>query len=202
MLLRKQVLNIVELKKTTSNNIWVCLEKMLQTVPSLTWALNIRSNKQQQRVTSVCGSVPAGFLSSAWRTCQCTCWFPGSRCQPQWNLCWAKLAPVQEETWLTTPNTGANWSAFLRRPASPPMMGKRGWLTVRRERREEVENSWEPKTSPAWLVQLLNAVTLHAAEVVVCTMSGFMTAAKLWDFQIWTSFCLVFFTREAAAEVS
>lgn len=101
---------------------------MLHTVPSLTWAPNTCSNKHRERATSVCGSAPAGFLSSAWQTCQCTCWFPGFLCQPQWNLHWVKLAPVQEETWSTTPNTGANWSAI---PASEPALRPRRWWEKR-----------------------------------------------------------------------
>lgn len=89
------------------------------------------------------------------------------------------------------------------RPANRPCVladdGKSGWLTVRRERREEAENSWERKTSPAWLVRLLNAVTLHTAGVIVCTMSSFSDACKTVRFLI---FHCMFFTCEAAPETS
>lgn len=121
----KKIIIIVMQALTTS---CVCLGKMLHTVPSLTWAPNTRSNKHREGATSVCGRAPAGFLLSAWQTCQCTCWFPGFLCQPQWNLRWVKLAPVQEETWSTTPDTGANWSAI---PAGGPAPRRRRWWETR-----------------------------------------------------------------------
>lgn len=52
---------------------------------------------------------------------------PSETCA-EWNLRRVKLAPVQEETWSTTPDTGANWSAI---PAGEPALRPRRWWEKR-----------------------------------------------------------------------
>lgn len=111
---------------------------MLQAVPSLPQGITAHINNLNER--HVAAAVRQQALSSARRTCRCTCWFPGLRCQTQWNPDWAKLAPVQRKTWLTAPDTSAGVTGILRGvPALCCDDGKSRWLMMRRERIKEEE---------------------------------------------------------------
>lgn len=108
---------------------------MLQAVPSLPQGITAHINNLNER--EVAAAVRQQALSSARQTCRCTCWFPGLRCQTQWNPDWAKLAPIQRKTWLTAPDTSADVTGILLGvPALCCDDGKSRWLMVRRERKK------------------------------------------------------------------